>query len=231
MSPFLPCIQVPERFNSYVVTKYVSANQRLNSQSLTGGQSAPWHNVINLSYRPARLHRLAGGHVNPMTESNIPQSGTKNLATDISGRRNRLLSILAISFECLSAELADNGQIIHSQVFFTLSEILRFDLWLPFITVFSHSKYCFYYTMKTTISACQNVPIVRQNFILRKHTAYCRVIIPYIYLRVPECLSLRPNWPTPLPQASVSPFGTKRGGITRGEPIRTTGEKAWHCAY
>jgi hypothetical protein len=49
----------------------------------------------------------------------------------------------------------------------------------------------------------------------------------------------RPNWlPRRLsPQASVSPPGTKRGSNTRlrvrgrGEPIRTTGEKAWHSDY
>ncbi len=36
---------------------------------------------MGLSYRPARLHRLAGRYDNPMPESTIsPQSGTKNLA-------------------------------------------------------------------------------------------------------------------------------------------------------
>ncbi len=89
-----------------------------------------------------------------------------------------------------------------------------FDLWLPFIIVFSHSKYCFYNTMKTTIiSACQSEPIVRQNFILKKHTAYCRGIIPYIYLRVPECLSLRPNClPPPSPASECVPLWNQKGG-------------------
>ncbi len=58
--------------------------------------------------------------------------------------------------------------------------------------------------------------------------------------RVPECLPLRPNWlpPPPLPQVSVSPPGTNWGEDHtrlrvrgRGEPIRTTGKKAWHSVY
>jgi hypothetical protein len=37
---------------------------------------------IELSYRPARLHRLAGQHDNPMPESTLSLlSGTMNLAT------------------------------------------------------------------------------------------------------------------------------------------------------
>ncbi len=63
----------------------------------------------------------------------------------------------------------------------------------------------------------------------------CGLYIP----RVPECLSLRPNWlpPPPLPPASVSPPGTKGGQHSLagegagGEPIRTTEEKAWHSFY
>jgi hypothetical protein len=65
---------------------------------------------------------------------------------------------------------------------------------------------------------------------------------PFVYglyytYRVPECLSLRPNWlpPHPLPEASVSPPpGTKGGSNIRlrvrgwEETILTTGEKAWH---
>ncbi len=40
---------------------------------------------LGLSYRPARLHRLAGRYHNPMTESTLsPQSRTMNLATDFS---------------------------------------------------------------------------------------------------------------------------------------------------
>ncbi len=56
--------------------------------------------------------------------------------------------------------------------------------------------------------------------------------------RVPECLSIRPNWipQTPLPQASVSSHWNQKGGgatiacwwVSGVEPIRTTGEKAWH---
>jgi hypothetical protein len=52
----------------------------------------------------------------------------------------------------------------------------------------------------------------------------------YNTYRVPECLSLRPSSPPPP--------GTKGGGsnthlLVRGrpEPIRTTGEKAWHSVY
>ncbi len=37
---------------------------------------------IGLSYRPAKLHRLAGRYDNPMLDLTLyPQSGTKNLAT------------------------------------------------------------------------------------------------------------------------------------------------------
>ncbi len=36
---------------------------------------------IVLSYQPVRLHRLEGRYSNPMPESTIPQSGTKDLAT------------------------------------------------------------------------------------------------------------------------------------------------------
>jgi hypothetical protein len=57
--------------------------------------------------------------------------------------------------------------------------------------------------------------------------------------RVPECLSLslrRNLLPPPLiPPASVSPPPPplETGGRVRGrvEPIRTTGEKAWHSVY
>ncbi len=70
-------------------------------------------------------------------------------------------------------------------------------------------------------------------------TKFCvdrRWIIP----RVPECLSLRPNWlplPHPPPASKCIPPWIQRGGNTRlrvrcrGEPIRTTVEKAWHSVY
>jgi hypothetical protein len=46
-----------------------------------------WGDIINsgigLSYRPARLHGLAGQYDNPMPESTIsPPSGTKNLVSE-----------------------------------------------------------------------------------------------------------------------------------------------------
>ncbi len=58
----------------------------------------------------------------------------------------------------------------------------------------------------------------------------------YSISRIPECLSLRPNWLTPSPHIECvpPPLGTKGGGEHslagegRGEPISTTGEKAWH---
>jgi hypothetical protein len=63
----------------------------------------------------------------------------------------------------------------------------------------------------------------------------------YTIHRVPECLSLRPNWLRPPPSlASVvwTPLDPKGGGDTRlrvrrrlGGQIRTTGEKAWHSVY
>jgi hypothetical protein len=41
---------------------------------------------IGLSWRPARLHRLAGWYDNPMQKSTMsPQSGTMNLATEFHG--------------------------------------------------------------------------------------------------------------------------------------------------
>jgi hypothetical protein len=61
--------------------------------------------------------------------------------------------------------------------------------------------------------------------------------------RVPDCLSLRRNWPPPrvqklLPQASVSPPWNQRGEDQQSlavegvrDPIRTTGKKAWHSVY
>jgi hypothetical protein len=52
-----------------------------------------------------------------------------------------------------------------------------------------------------------------------------------------ECLSLRPNW-LPLSRKGVCPpLEPNVGGTTRlrvsgrWEPIRTTGEKAWHSVY
>jgi hypothetical protein len=61
-----------------------------------------------------------------------------------------------------------------------------------------------------------------------------------MYIRVPECLSLRRNWvPHPLtPSERVSPLEPKGGGVTHslagdgvGGPVRTIGQKAWHSVY
>ncbi len=62
-------------------------------------------------------------------------------------------------------------------------------------------------------------------FDLAVHTRNCtsRHESDNTILRVPECLSLRPNWlpPFPLPQASVSPLGTKeRQPLLAGEGMR-----------
>ncbi len=54
-----------------------------------------------------------------------------------------------------------------------------------------------------------------------------------------ECLSLRPNWlPRPLSRKVVCPPPEPKGGgnthwrvMGRGEPSRTTGEKACHSVY
>ncbi len=57
---------------------------------------------------------------------------------------------------------------------------------------------------------------------------------------LPECLSLRRNWIPPPPplQVSVSPPLDPNGGSNPhfrvrgwGDPIRTTGQKAWHSVY
>ncbi len=62
----------------------------------------------------------------------------------------------------------------------------------------------------------------------------------YSIYRVPVCLSLRRNWVLPLPPspASVSPPWTQMEeeqqsleGEWVGDPIRTTGKKAWHSVY
>jgi hypothetical protein len=48
---------------------------------------------IRLSYRPARLHRMAGRYDNSMPESAIsPHSGTKNLATVLIDVISKILS-------------------------------------------------------------------------------------------------------------------------------------------
>jgi len=51
-----------------------------------------------------------------------------------------------------------------------------------------------------------------------------RVII--LYHREPKCFSLRPNRPPLDPKGG----GQHSCGCRGGEPIRTTGEKAWHSA-
>jgi hypothetical protein len=55
------------------------------------------------------------------------------------------------------------------------------------------------------------------------------------HTEVPECLSLRPNW-NPPPRVCPPPLEPKGeqntlAGEGAGDPIRTTGEKAWHSVY
>jgi hypothetical protein len=61
--------------------------KRSNSWSLTGGGDKV-DSGIGLSYRPARLHRLAVGYDNPMPESNtvFPPSGTYKFGYRVTGQ-------------------------------------------------------------------------------------------------------------------------------------------------